>query len=143
MTLFKTFLRELGFNSHRRRIKRALALHRRGEVRTDGLNLIQASCQLEIEWSARDIHPWDRGCPGAEYELLFTEQSLADTDAALSRLFKELPEVDVIAFKVFHPGTEVRILAGTVERSAPEPSTLYASPRTRLWHRGVKALPLV
>jgi hypothetical protein len=142
MISFKSVLQKLNLYRNRQGIEHALALHRRGEVRGDGLTLIKASCQLDIEWRARDIHSWDRGCQGAKYELLFTEQTLDDADAALSRLFKELPEVDVIVFKVFHPGSDVRILAGTVERSAPVPRTLDASPRTRLWYRGVRSIPL-
>jgi len=109
----------------------------KGEVRGDGLTLTQASHHLEIEWRARDVHPWDRGSESEEREVLFTEESLADSDAALSRLFNKLPEIDVIRFRVIHPHSDQRILAGTVERSACLPSTRCVSPRTRLWHRGV------
>jgi hypothetical protein len=137
MISFKNVLRKLDLYSDRHGIENALALHRRGEVRRDGLTLTRACHHLEIEWRARDIHPWDRDCEPSERELEFTEQSLADTDAALSRLFKELPEVDVIEFRVIRPDSDVPILAGKVERSAPMPRTRGASPRTRLWHRGV------
>jgi hypothetical protein len=96
--------------------------------------LTQASHRLEIEWRARDIHPWDRDSEPEERELLFTEQSVADADAALSRLFNELPEIDVIEFSVTHPDSHQRILARTVERAARVPSMRGLSPRTRLWH---------
>lgn len=115
MIFFKNVLRKVNLYSDRQGTKNALALHRRGEVRRDGLTLVQASHRLEIEWRARDIHPCDRGCKGAEYELEFTEQSLADTEAALSRLFKELPEIDVIEFRVIHPMYE----SSAVRWSAP------------------------
>lgn len=148
MIFFKGFLRKLGlFNSEQKRIEYALALHRRGEARPDGLTLIRAfhhlpSEHLEIEWRARDIHPWDRGCGSAKYDRLFTEQALADTDAALSRLFKEFPGIGAIEFRVIHPGSDVRILASKVERSTLLPRTQNASARTRLWHRGVTTIPL-
>ena len=99
--------------------------------------MTQASHRLEIEWRARDIHPWDRDSEPEERELLFTEQSVADADAALSRLFNESPEIDVIEFRVTHPDSHQRILAGTVERAARMPGTRDLSPRTRLWQRGV------
>jgi len=142
MISFKSCLRTLNLFNDRRKIESALALHRRGEVRRDGLTLIQSSHRLEIEWRARDIHPWDRGCDAAERELLFSEQSLADTDAAIARLFRKLPEIDVIAFKVLRPDSGDRILAGTVERSAARaPKIRNPSPRTRLWYRGVTMTP--
>lgn len=98
--------------------------------------MTSASHRLEIEWRAREIHPWDRATEPREREALFAEQSIADTDAALSRLFNRLPEVDVIEFQVIHPDSGQRILAGTVERSV-RPSSPGNSVRTRLWQRGV------
>jgi len=140
MNIFKNLLRRLYLHDHRRGIESALALHHRGEVRTDGLTLMRSTHRLEIEWRAREIHPWDRGSEHVEGDPQFVEQSLSDTDAALSRLFIALPEVDVIDFRVVHPGSDACILAGTVERTAPVPSTRRLSPRTRLWHRGVTAM---
>ena len=46
---------------YKRSIERALALHLRGEARRDGLSAIRMATHLDIEWRARDIHPWDRG----------------------------------------------------------------------------------
>jgi hypothetical protein len=137
MTTLKNFLGKRKASKGRTAIQDALSLHRRGEERRDGLTLTQASHRLEIEWRARDIHPWDRDSEPEERELLFTEQSIADADAALSRLFNKLPEIDVIEFGVTHPDSHQRILAGTVERAARMPGTRGLSPRTRLWHRGV------
>lgn len=142
MSFFKNVLRRLNPYDNMRGIEKALALHRRSEVRPDGLTLIRATNRLEIEWRAREIHPWDRGREHSEHELQFTERSFADTDAALSRLFIALPEIDVIDFRVIHPRSDIRILAGTVERSAPVSSTHSLSPRSRLWRRGVTILLL-
>jgi len=136
MMYLKSFLSKRKMTRERKAIQNALALHRRGEVRRDGLNLISASSHLKIEWHARDVHPWDRGTEEGEREVLFADQSIADTDAALFRLFNELPEVDVIEFRVIHPDSGQRILAGTVERSVP-PGSPGLSVRTKLWQRGV------
>jgi hypothetical protein len=142
MISFKTIVRKLCLFKYRHRIEHALALQRRGEVRSDGLTLTAVSHHLEIEWCARYIHPWDRGCDRREQEDRFAEQSFADTDAALSRLFNALPDVDVIEFRVLHPDSHQRILAGTVGRTTCVTRTLKVSSRTRLWHRGV-AISLV
>jgi hypothetical protein len=136
MTSLRSFLLKRKASRDRKAIGDALALHRRGEVRRDGLTLTSTSHRLEIEWRARDIHPWDRATESGEREALFARQSIADTDAALSRLFNELPEVDVIEFRVIHPDSGQRILAGAVERSV-RPSSPGLSVRTRLWQRGV------
>ena len=68
---------------YRQRIEHAFALHLRGEVRNDGLKLKKLSNRLEIEWWARDIHPWDRHRSPEQRAWLFFRQSLADTEAAL------------------------------------------------------------
>jgi hypothetical protein len=137
MMSLKSFLLKRKVSRDRKAIQGALDLHNRGEARRDGLALTQVSHYLEIEWRARAVHPWDRACESKEREFLFAEQSIADTDAALSRLFNELPEIDGIEFRVTHPDTDQRLLAGKVERSSRVPSTRGVSARTRLWHRGV------
>jgi hypothetical protein len=139
MTFLKSFLRRLMVLSNARKIQKSLSPQRRGEVRTDGLRLTQASFHLEIAWCARDVHPWDCGCEASERESIFTEQCFADSDAALSRLFCELPHLDVIDFIVFYPISSERILAGTVDRTARSPTMKGLSPRTRLWYRGISA----
>ena len=68
----------------RRGMERALALHLRGEVRKDGLRLKKLSTRLEIEWWARDIHPWDRHEAPDQRAWLFFRQSLSDTEAAIT-----------------------------------------------------------
>jgi len=121
---------------YRRGIERALALHLRGEVRNDGLKLKKLSTRLEIEWWARDIHPWDRDDPPDRKAWLFFRQSLADTEAAITRLFQALPQVDVIALTVLERNSESVIMAGTVDRSAVEPDA-ELSVAVRLWQRGI------
>jgi hypothetical protein len=122
---------------YRRGIERALALHLRGEVRNDGLKLRKLSNRLEIEWQARDVHPWDRDDPPDKKSLRLVQQSLTDTEAAIARLFRTLPQVDVIALTVREYNSEKLIMAGTVDRSEAEPDA-ELSAGMRLWRRGVK-----
>jgi hypothetical protein len=103
---------------YRRGIQRALALHLRGEARRDGLKLKKLSNRLEIEW-------W------------VVRQSLADTEAAITRLFQNLPQVNAIALTVLDHNSESVIMAGRVYRSEPEPGA-ELSVGMRLWKRGVK-----
>jgi hypothetical protein len=136
MTL-QTLLKKLVSDSLRTGVNRSLALHRRGEVRQDGLTLTKASYHLEIEWRAREIHPWDRGCSPREEMRLFTEQCFSDTEAAICRLFAALPVVDLIQFHVIHPNSEDQLLGGTVARSVLKQAKSGASTRGRLWQMGV------
>jgi hypothetical protein len=136
MTL-QTLLKMLVSDSLRTGVKRSLALHRRGEVRQDGLTLTKASHHLEIEWRVREIHPWDRGCSPQEEMRLFTEQYFSDAEAAICRLFAALPVVDVIQFRVIHLNSEDRLLEGTVARSALTQANADAPARARLWQMGV------
>src|ERR1700676_3415712 len=121
---------------YRRRIERALALHLRREVRSDGLKLKKLCNRLEIEWWARDIHPWDRHDPPDRRAWLFSRQSLADTEAAITRLFQALPHVDVLDLTVLERNSASVIMAGTVERSAVQPDA-ELSVGMRLWKRGI------
>jgi len=97
----------------------------RGEARRDGLSVDTISSHLEIRWRARDIHPWDRDLDRHEKEVIFAEQTLIDTEAAVARLFERLPEVDVIRLSVIEPKSETLIAAGTVHR----PDVYAARPR--------------
>ena len=110
--------RKLEGYRYRRNIVRALALHRRGEIRRDGLVPSSVTTRLEMEWRARDIHPWDRRILSpAERAAAFVQQSLADTEAAVYRLFAALPQVDVIALRVFDPTSGNLIISGSVSRA--------------------------
>jgi hypothetical protein len=119
MRVLKKLLRKLDGHRYKHDIHRALALHLRGEVRSDGLDPINLTTQLQIEWRARDIHPWDRGLlsPGQRTEA-FLEQSLVDTEAAIYRLFEALPQVDAIAVRVLDRKSETVIISGNVSRLA-------------------------
>jgi hypothetical protein len=120
---------------YRRKIERALALHLRGEVRRDGLKLKKLSNRLEVEWWARDIHPWDRNDSPDRRAWLFFRQCLADTEAAITRLFRALPQIDAIALTVLERNSESVIISGTVDRSAPVDEELAVG--MRLWQRGI------
>jgi hypothetical protein len=98
-------------------IETALALNRRGEVRRDGLRLRNAINRLAIEWFARDIHPWDRELQPAAKATLFVEQCLSDTEAAIYRLFDQLPSIDLIDVRVLDPACEYTIIGGSVLRT--------------------------
>ena len=100
-----------------RRVTGALALNKRGEVRSDGLSLIYFQNRLQIEWRARDVHPWDRDLPPARTARLFAEQCLTDADTAIQRLFAEFPEVDVIDFRVLDLKSQAGILCGAIRRT--------------------------
>jgi hypothetical protein len=117
--VLEALLRKIDAYRYRRNVECALALHRRGEVRRDGLNPVNIATHLEIEWRARDIHPWDRSILSrAERSTAFVKQSLTDTEAAIHRLFAALPHVDVISLKVRDQISENVIISGTVSRLA-------------------------
>ena len=86
--LLSSALRRWNAHFYKRQIQRALALNRRGEVRSDGLSLRHAHSRLEVQWRARDVHPWDRAKPADDRAGLFVQQVMADVDAALTRLFE-------------------------------------------------------
>jgi hypothetical protein len=94
---------------------------------------------LQLEWHARDLHPWDRDLPAPRQAELFSQQALQDTDAALLRLFQRLPEVEQIEFQVLEPRhVGGVILTGVVDRESaldPEPPP---SLRMRLHMLGVR-----
>ena len=116
--LFERCFRKLDHWRFRRNLEDALALQRRGEARSDGLRLDAMSSHLEIRWRAREIHPWDRDLlSGSRKQAAFAEQALADTEAAILRLFEKLPHVDVIQLRVLEPDSETLIAAGMVHRT--------------------------
>ena len=132
------YLHRLRVRRYRRRIEHALALTDRGEVRTDGLRLNRICNRLEIESRARDIHPWDRDLPLERRARVFVEQSLADTEAAISRLFVSLPQVDVIDLTVLEPASKATMIAGTVHRSDLENNRRLLSVKMRLRELGLR-----
>jgi len=123
-------------------VKRALALAPRGGIPHDVLRLkslgVSERC-LQLEWRARDVHPWDRDLPLSEQAELFSEQALKDTDAAIVRLFRMLPGIEEIKLQVVKPMAFGGVIfAGVVERGsalAPRPAP---SLRQRLITLGVR-----
>jgi hypothetical protein len=101
----------------RRSITQALALNRT-EVRPDGLRAGEISLRLAISWRARDVHPWDHDLVGERRARRLMEQTFSDTEAALERLFVNLPEVDLIDFRVLE--TDARrdgiLMRGSISR---------------------------
>jgi len=99
-------------------VAEALALHRRGEARTNDLQLMNLAVRMQVRWRAREIHPWDRDLPQARAARKLSQQCLSDTEAALERLFVACPEVDVIEVEVLEPNAdgERRVMCGTVRR---------------------------
>lgn len=134
-----SLLKKLTSFAHHAGIEYALALNTRNEVKRDGLALRKTSNRLAIEWRARDIHPWDRdiGCSPEEKERLFNEQCFSDTEAAIRRLFSELPTIDEIQFRVVRLDSDDELLTGLVERPALEHTTTGATPRGRLHKMGI------
>ena len=122
--------------THDRIIRRALALHRRGEVRRDGLEPSKVSTRLEIQWHARDVHPWDRNLGPERKARLFVEQSIDDAEAAIRRLFAGLPHVEALDVSVLGPDDAI-LLGGTVHRSSLDTSASLESPRMRLRELGL------
>src|SRR5581483_5487603 len=122
---------------YRRRIRKALALHLRGEARRDGLRIKGISTQLDIEWYARDIHPWDRADFEEGRSELFVRHTLADTEAAIGRLFSFLPEINAITVGVREQTSGNVIMAGTICRSAPPMPDTSLSLGMQLRRRGI------
>jgi hypothetical protein len=138
----KAFITHFLDSSIERVVRRALALRSRGAIAGDVLvlnSLCQAGHRLRLEWHARDIHPWDRDLPNSQQAELFSKQALEDTDAALGRLFRRLPEIEEIEFQVLKPMSSGGvILTGVVDRETalnPKPSP---SLRMRLKMLGVR-----
>ena len=121
-----------------RAVRRALALQLRGEARSDGLDLVRVRNRLEIRWRSRDTHPWDCDVTGERREQLFREQLVADTEAAILRLFDAFPQIDRIDLQVLEPASEEVILSGTVYRSDLSAVQEFVSVRMRLQHLGVR-----
>jgi hypothetical protein len=99
--------------------------------------MTSACATLQVEWLAREVHPWNRDLPDDQLERLFTQQCLDDTDAAISRIFKEIPVLDTIEVCVRRRPDGPALLAGTVRRNALEMND-HASVGMRLRGLGVR-----
>lgn len=101
----------------RRIVTKALTLTPRGFVPNDVLVLTKLSGQLQVEWLARDVHPWDRARQSDVRAEAFREQTLRDTDKSIVRFFELLPDIKAIDIRVCEPRTPHNLLlAGTVSR---------------------------
>jgi len=120
--------------------KKALAVASRGAVLNDVLELGKISIQqVQLEWRARDIHPWDCDLPLDQQENQFCDMALQDTESALLGLFEMLPYVEQIDFRVLEPGSTDRvIIAGCVEREEFISAQSSRSIRMRLKMMGVR-----
>jgi hypothetical protein len=108
---------KFGHYLYKRSIDHALALDLRGGARRDGLTPISVATHLEIEWRARDIHPWDHDLLSvSERTATFVDQALHDTEAAICRLFTTLPPLEVIKVRVRDRTSDNVILSGSVSR---------------------------
>jgi hypothetical protein len=119
----RSLLRELRAAWKLRRVRKglgnALALHRRGEVRSDGLVLLDASVKLTVSWRVRGIHPWDRDLPEERIAVQLLDQTPHDTEAAVERIFAAFPEASTLKLNVLEndPGSNRVVITGAVDRS--------------------------
>ena len=119
----KKFVAYLAQQRLRRKVIGALEVNRRAGVRNDGLSLRSMRNRLEVEWQAREIHPWDQGLAPERSAQRFVQQCLEDVDAAISRLFATLPDTDEIVLRVLDPASGDPIVTGTVSRAEASAAT--------------------
>src|SRR5262249_12729418 len=121
-----------------RLVTRALNVGPLGSRGRERLQLRQLTGHLQVVWQARALHPWDRDLPSARRSELFSEQTIADTDVAVAKLFRLLPEIDTISIQVRAPEVDGSvILAGTISRASVAASSPVLSPRMRLKLMGI------
>jgi len=120
-------------------VVKALKLKPRGGLADDVLRLNRVSGQLQLEWRAREVHPWDRDLPPGCQAELFLEQTLRDTDAAILNLFQTLPEIEQIAILVLDTRDSTKvILGGVVTREDALATDGSTSLRLRLRMLGIQ-----
>jgi hypothetical protein len=131
-------LRAFGRDFLRTLVTAALTLEPASGSPRDTLRLNGLKGQLDLEWRARPVHPWDRDLSGDRQAARFCDQTIADTERVIHRLFRDLPDVDTITLRVVEPGDSGGLLlAGTVFRHDVAGARVTASPRMRLWMWGV------
>lgn len=118
------------------RVRKALALNRRRDARTDGLKLTHLKTTLHVEWIARAVHPWDRNRAAMSVQKLYTQQCLEDAQAAIERLFDEIPDAEAIEVRVFSAASQPPVMAGIVQRKDLR-RAVYTSPGMNLKSLGV------
>ena len=123
----------------RRRLTKALGLGPRAGESRSLESLSSVSTQLEIEWYAHDVHPWDDDLPAERQEQLFAESSLTHTVAAIYRAFERFPEVDMLHIRVLEPRKPHGVLlAGTVSRAELNEAAPSVSPAMTLKMLGIR-----
>ena len=123
----------------RGRVVKTLALKSRGGIFNDGLPLRTLANHLEVEWFAREPHPWDKDLPPERKAERFVVESLSDTVVAICRMFDRLPEVDTIRIRVLEPNElHKTLLAGTVHRADLHASRRCPSPAMSLKLLGIQ-----
>ncbi len=131
-------LQKISNRLHGHNLEWALALHRRGEVRRDGLKAVVVRNRMEIEWRARQIHPWDQDRPPEVRKALFVRQALCDTEAAIDRIFSSMPYLDEIRLRIVDPDSNAEIVAGEVSRTDCVEARGHSSVGMRLHASGVR-----
>jgi len=101
------------------------------------LKMVDARTRLDITWTARNVHPWDRHGSQEQTGAQFVRQALNDAEVAITRLFDNLPDIDEIAVSVLESGSDKIIMAGTVHRSSLANQTA-ASVKMRLMNWGIR-----
>jgi hypothetical protein len=92
---------------------------------------------MRVEWVAREIHPWDGHIASRLRERLFARQSLEDVDAAITRLFDQLPEADALEVRVLREGDNQLLFHGRVERAEVAMAS-HSSPLMKLKSLGIR-----
>jgi hypothetical protein len=119
------------------RVRKALALNRRREARVDGLELKRLKTTVHVEWIAREVHPWDRNRPAMSVQKLYTLQCLEDAQAAIERLFDQIPDAEAIEVRVFCTAAQPPVMAGIIHRTDLR-HAIHDSPGMNLKSLGVK-----
>jgi hypothetical protein len=102
----------------RKRVNATLTPVGRGGDGSNFLRVEDVSLALRISWRARRLHAWDCDLPPERASRRFARQILADTEAALERLFETSPDVDLIEMTVHEPDPEGAgvLMVGSVSR---------------------------
>jgi hypothetical protein len=137
----RTWKREWERRRLRNRVIKALTIAPRGGAAGDGLLLCKMSPSLNVEWYARDLHPWDRDLPIERRAERFTAELMADTVVAIRQIFERLAEIDAIHIRVLDPTEPHKtVLAGTVCRDDLNATRGCPSPAMSLKLLGVQHL---
>jgi hypothetical protein len=98
----------------------------------------ECATRLEIEWFARELHPWDRDLSPDQQAKMFVERAVVDTVAAIQQLFSDVPEIDGLNVRVWDrtpPGEP--LLAGSISRVELEECPEHCSPLMKLKSLGL------